>query len=832
MMQTLSELTKDSNTSYGAKAANLGEAIQAGLPVPEGFALSFDYLEEYIKDNQIKYTVEQYMAEGSKLRDNIIKGTFSPKYKEQIVKYLENLKVKSGCGCFVVRSSSLLEDNDNHSMAGMFESFINLSTFEEVMEAIKKCYVALFSDKVLNYMFEHNLSFHKLKMGIVVQEFLVGKPSGVLFTADPISMNEQILQLNAVDSICADFEGSTFPSVLYSIDKESGLVVDTNRQVGAPEVDGDILELVRKMALRIEQIFGKNQDVEWTYVSGKVYVLQVRPITTFSTKEFTVLWDNPEQKENTWFCMMPTPYPPIMQEVVRIEVEQMSEGAYETLFRTDTYGECTIQNGYAFVRSIPIEKEQEKRQAYLKELEELAAQGKCIYHDCILPKLSSLVDQLEPYVGKELSKEEIKEYLRLSLEYLRLSLRQHWPAVQANEFLYRFEAEFLSTYKDMGLQEFYDLVYGFTLLSRDRELIFLMSRVIKKNHILIELFQTSPYDTVIYAQLKNHIEAKELLDLMDIYIAEFGVCDCGEDTIMHPVVMERPDYIVGSIRRVLDLDESVFFDTVHKAKEKKEKVKNSILERLTKEEQSEFQKKLSVAEKAFLTNDNHNYYMERLYRGNLRLATMEVGRLFCRNKILENAEDIMYFYISEILDILGGAEVGANLVASRKAEYREQMRMAVPQFIGRTIDPKELENMIEHRKKPLKPEEDGQADLSLEKVQEKLITLQGVSGLKKSVRGKVYVGMPDLLLEDRILVLPHCHCGDIMPFINKVKGLIFQWGSPYDHPGIIARELNIPAIYKTNDAMNLLKTDDEVELNGYTGVVTILLKNNINGGVH
>ena len=54
--------------------------------------------------------------------------------------------------------------------------------------------------------------------------------------------------------------------------------------------------------------------------------------------------------------------------------------------------------------------------------------------------------------------------------------------------------------------------------------------------------------------------------------------------------------------------------------------------------------------------------------------------------------------------------------------------------------------------------------------------------------------------------------------------MIFQWGAPYDHPAIIARELGIPAIYYVNGAMDRLDTGDEVEIDGYSGKVTILSK--------
>ena len=139
--------------------------------------------------------------------------------------------------------------------------------------------------------------------------------------------------------------------------------------------------------------------------------------------------------------------------------------------------------------------------------------------------------------------------------------------------------------------------------------------------------------------------------------------------------------------------------------------------------------------------------------------------------------------------------------------------------------------MYESQKKMIAPEIIGNVpDFNNDKYTKSLentdstppISLKGVSGIRKKVIGKIYLGMPSYLDDERIIVLPHCHCGDIMPFISKVKGLIYNWGSPYDHHGIIAREMEIPAIYKTNNAMQILKTNDLVEIDGITGTVTIL----------
>ncbi|MBW9156628.1 hypothetical protein G9F71_019325 [Clostridium sp. FP2] len=62
------------------------------------------------------------------------------------------------------------------------------------------------------------------------------------------------------------------------------------------------------------------------------------------------------------------------------------------------------------------------------------------------------------------------------------------------------------------------------------------------------------------------------------------------------------------------------------------------------------------------------------------------------------------------------------------------------------------------------------------------------------------------------------------PIVNHVKGVIVESGSPFDHLGILAREMNIPVIYNVKNAMSILKEGDEALLDGFVGEVKIIKK--------
>lgn len=106
--------------------------------------------------------------------------------------------------------------------------------------------------------------------------------------------------------------------------------------------------------------------------------------------------------------------------------------------------------------------------------------------------------------------------------------------------------------------------------------------------------------------------------------------------------------------------------------------------------------------------------------------------------------------------------------------------------------------------------------------------LKGVSGLGRRVTGRVKVindsAKSNEIREDCILVLKHGHGCYFLPVMNRIKGLIYDEGSPFDHPGILAREFGIPSIYKTGNATRVLKDGDLVELDGIMGEVRIINK--------
>lgn len=355
-------------------------------------------------------------------------------------------------------------------------------------------------------------------------------------------------------------------------------------------------------------------------------------------------------------------------------------------------------------------------------------------------------------------------------------------------------------------ENYYDLIWNESILAKERRNLIEMSDLVRGNDILLNLFENSTYDIILYERLKKLDAGKELIEKIKRHQQEYKYCDAGMDYILHPTMGERPDYVISGIRDMLLIDTQKFYASIKKTKENKQRLKTEIESKLSSSEINNFRKELKKAESSFLANDNHNYYMERMYRGFLWHAVKNAAKILSNQGVINSEKDINYLHINEIYELLINPISTVNLITDRKNLYQKQLNILAPEILG--FIPEEQICPDQMKNSPVEKEEQ--------------IIIKATSGLNKKVKGKIVRGIPKTLEENSIILLQHCHFEGLMRILGKVKGLIFNFGSPYDHLGIIARELSIPTMYNAYNAMDLLKDGDIVELDGANSTITKL----------
>jgi rifampicin phosphotransferase len=179
-----------------------------------------------------------------------------------------------GRGRVAVRSSATTEDLAEASFAGQLDTVLNVQGDEELVDAIQKCWASPDSERAVAYRKAHGMTRDIAGVAVVVQRMVQPRAAGVMFTANPITGTRSEIVIDAVPGLGTGVVDGSMPADHFLLRGD-----ETPRAHGCLSA-GDLVEL-RQLGRRLEQVFGKPQDVEWAFdATGTLWLLQTRPITT------------------------------------------------------------------------------------------------------------------------------------------------------------------------------------------------------------------------------------------------------------------------------------------------------------------------------------------------------------------------------------------------------------------------------------------------------------------------------------------------------------------------------------------------------------------------
>jgi len=320
--------SKDS-ALVGGKNASLGEMVRnlskQGVNIPDGFCLTSKSFWYFLKKNKIdkelknifqKFnpkSLDSLIKTGKASRDLILKTELPDDLKKKIIRSYKKLckKYKQNNVDVAVRSSATAEDLATASFAGQHESYLNISGEESLLKAIKKCMASLFNDRAISYREEKGFEHLKIALSVGIQKMVrsdIGS-SGVMFTLDTETGFPNVVLINSIWGIGELIvKGKITPDEFYVFKPtlEKGfkpiIVKNLGRKIkkyiyakrgGLKEItvkdkdqlrfslnDKDILVLAQ-WACKIEDHYGKHQDIEWAKggKKGELFIVQSRPET-------------------------------------------------------------------------------------------------------------------------------------------------------------------------------------------------------------------------------------------------------------------------------------------------------------------------------------------------------------------------------------------------------------------------------------------------------------------------------------------------------------------------------------------------------------------------
>ncbi|MDD1622958.1 MAG: phosphoenolpyruvate synthase, partial [Methylococcaceae bacterium] len=335
------ELTINDIPLVGGKNASLGEMYRElagqGVIVPNGFAITaeayrymldqagaWEYLHEFL-DRVDSEDVNDLARRAQQARDLVYAAPLPADLQQQILRAFQQLQQQYGSDLTVaVRSSATAEDLPTASFAGQQDTYLNIRGGQALLDACKRCFASLFTDRAIHYRLDQGFDHFKIGLSIGVMKMVRSDlaASGVMFSLDTESgfrdavfitgaygLGENVVQ-GAVDpdefyvhkptfalgyrAVLRRTLGAKKIKMVYS----DGRTREPTRNIATPNSersrfcidDADVLTLA-DYALKIEQHYGRPMDMEWAKdgLDGKLYIVQARPETVASQRVGNVL---------------------------------------------------------------------------------------------------------------------------------------------------------------------------------------------------------------------------------------------------------------------------------------------------------------------------------------------------------------------------------------------------------------------------------------------------------------------------------------------------------------------------------------------------------------
>jgi len=335
-VRSLESIGRSDGAIVGGKNASLGEMItrlaRAGVNVPSGFATTADAYWLFLDENDLRGRLSDAIGKlkddrsnlssvGKKVRDLILGGEMPGPVAVAVRQAYGDLATRLGREDpdVAVRSSATAEDLPEASFAGQLETFLNIRGETDVIDAVKRCFASLFTDRAIAYREENGFDHMSVALSAGVQQMArsdlacsgvmfsidteTGFPRSVLITGawglgetvvqgtvdpDEYHVFKPLLDQPAIRPIVGKTRGRKSRKMIYGTGASETTTVEASEEERTSFVldDEEVLRLAR-WAAAIEAHYGQPMDMEWAKdgETGELFVVQARPETVQSRKD-------------------------------------------------------------------------------------------------------------------------------------------------------------------------------------------------------------------------------------------------------------------------------------------------------------------------------------------------------------------------------------------------------------------------------------------------------------------------------------------------------------------------------------------------------------------
>jgi len=711
-----------------------------------------------------------------------------------------------GVEYFAIRSSAFGEDSENKSFAGQFYSAIG----------VKRNDIALEVEKVLS-------SYKGREGSVIIQAFIPSESSGVMFT----EVNSDKIVINSTLGLCSTVVNGEACDE-YISDRSGFIIRKTIREKNTLFFqDGSFVRLMKgneslspqqikrlvRIAIEIQKLFGAPQDIEWAFKDRRLYILQSRPITKTPIIVETEYYDSANIAESYSGIVLPLTfsfaemvYSSVYKDLLHksgVSLKKLEDHSkiFDNLLGT-FHGRMyyNMNNWYRMAEFVPGYRRNKQNFESMITSNIKAEIGKITspsfalivtYPFLVAFKVlaygmtsryfkASVVRELDLLRRNDFNHLSYEECIK-SFNEINKKLLRKWYITIENDF---FVMTYLGLLKKMLSDTEIQRVLTFPSKATEQvDALSSLSRKMSENGPLWKAIQdgdVEEFERVI-------LDHKNIGSEIERYMHTFGGRFANELKLESRGIDEDKSKLLSVLK--------LYHTYGIRALGDKQPTSGSLLlgfkERFIL---NKFKKYASQREEFRLLRSNTFAMARKLFR--------RIGDIFVTENLLHSTDDIFYLTLEEILNKDKFACEYESIATQRKDKYKSYSAITPPSHFSTS-----------NKQAP---------DVASSNLQT-IDTILGQPASSGKMTGKIRI-FRDFFIPSQIdfdiLVTSHTDPG-WTPLIALSKGLIIEHGGILSHASIVARELGIPTVIGVENAMNLLKDGDVVELDGVSGIIKI-----------
>ncbi|MBD3919194.1 phosphoenolpyruvate synthase [Paenibacillus sp. PR3] len=851
----------------GGKGYNLAVLTHIeGVQVPVGFCVTTAAYRQAIEHNETYQALlsqlsklnvedrEQISAISGKIRQIITESVIPSEIVNAVTRQLSRFGEDHA---YAVRSSATAEDLPHASFAGQQDTYLNIIGVEAVLHHISQCWASLFTDRAVIYRMRNGFDHRQVYLSVIVQRMVSPQASGIMFTADPITMNRRRLSIDAGYGL-----GEALVSGLVSADnyqvKEEQIIdkriavkqlaiygleeggtetrqIDPDQQKNQTLTDQQILQL-GQIGRQIEGHFGAPQDIEWCLVDDAFYIVQSRPITT--------LFPIPEAADDN------------NHVYVSVGHQQMMTDAIKPLglsfYLMTTRAPMRTAGGRLFVDITPMLTTAAGRDMLVNNL----GQSDPLFKDALVniierdyiklvttdatpatpgnagkggpPTSAQDPIDIDPSIVTELihstkaSIEELKHLIRTKsgselFDFIKEDMQQlrtilfdprstavFMAAMNASAWLNTNMKEWLgeTNAADTLTQSVPNNVtseMGLALLD--------VADVIRLYPDAIVCLQQAEDDSFLDELLKFE-GGKEAQEAIYEYLDRYGMRCAGEIDITRTRWSERPitlvPLILGNIKRFEPDESKRKFEQGRQDAWDKEQELLARLKQLPDgtNKADETKQKIDLVRHFIGYREFPKYGMVSRYFV-YKQAMLHEAEQLVQAGVIRHKEDIYYLTFEELHEVVRTQQLNNEIIRKRQEEYRLYDKLSPPRLL--TSDGEIIKGKYKRDHLPA----------------EAIVGLPVSTGVVEG-RARVILNMEDADLEDGDILVTAFTDPSWTPLFVSLRGLVTEVGGLMTHGAVIAREYGLPAVVGVEHATKLIQDGQRIRVNGTDGYIVLL----------